>query len=78
MDPTEWKIRRFGAAFHVTPQFRNWVRTRGRELERAGEPFEIIMCWGRRRFHVDALPEDEPYFAIQRADGSVERSRWAG
>jgi len=77
VDEIERKLRRFGAAFYVTPQFRNWVRSRGRELERSGEPFEIIMVWGRRRFRVDALPEDDPCFAIERVDGSVELSRWA-
>jgi hypothetical protein len=77
MDPIEWKLRRFGAAFYITLGFRNWVRTRARELERAGEPFEIVLVWGRRRFHVGALPHGDPYFAIERADGTLERSRWA-
>jgi hypothetical protein len=78
LDSIEWKLRRFGAAFFITPQFRNWVRTRARELERAGQPFEIVLVWGRRRFHVGNLPHGDPYFAIERADGQVERSRWAG
>jgi hypothetical protein len=77
LDPIEWKLRCFGAAFYIRPQFRNWVRTRARELERAGERFEIILVWGRRRFRVGALPHGDPYFAIERVDGTVERSRWA-
>jgi len=77
LDPIEWKLRRFGAAFYITLAFRNWVRTRARELEREGETFEIVLVWGRRRFHVDALPHGDPYFAIERADGTLERSRWS-
>lgn len=77
MDPIEWKLRRFGAAFYISLGFRNWVRARGRELERAGESFEIVLVWGRRRFYVGSLPHGDPYFAIVRADGTVERSHWA-
>ena len=77
MDPVERKIRDFRAAFHVTPGFSNWLRTRARELERDGEAFEVVLCWGRRRFRVRALPHGDPYFAIVRADGTIERSPWA-
>jgi hypothetical protein len=77
MAPIERQLRRFRAAFYITPQFSNWVRSRGYELQRTGEPFEIILLWGRRRFHVGSLPHDDPHFAIERADGSVERSIWA-
>lgn len=76
MDPIEGQLRRFRAAFWVTLRFANWVRTRGRELERQGKRFEIVLCWGRRRFRVGHLPEDEPYFAIELDDGTVERSPW--
>jgi hypothetical protein len=77
MDPVEWKLRDFTAAFLVSLGFRNWVRSRARELQRAGEPFDIILVWGRRRFRVGHLPDGDPYFAIERADGSLERSRYA-
>lgn len=76
MDPIEKKLRDFAAAFAITLQFRNWVRTRAREKLRRGEEFEIILVWGRRRFRVGHLPKDEPFFAIECADGSVECSRW--
>ena len=74
MDPVESKIRRFCAAFFVVPQFRNWVRMRARELRKEGEEFEIVLVWGRRRFHVGRIPEGDPYFAIERRDGSIEAS----
>lgn len=74
MDPVESKLRRFRAALYVTPWFANWVRTRARELIRAGESFEIVLVWGRRRFRVDAFPLDDPYFALERRDGTLERS----
>jgi len=74
MDPIESKIRRFAAAFHVIPQFRNWVRMRARELGKEGEEFDIVLVWGRRRFHVGRLPEGNPHFAIERRDGTVESS----
>lgn len=77
MDPIERKLRQFRAAFFVTPVFANWVRSRGYELTQAGETFEIIMCWGRRRFRVGTnLPRDEPHFAIERRGGTIERSPW--
>lgn len=74
MDPVESKIRRFAAAFYVFPQFRNWVRMRARELKKQDEEFEIVLVWGRRRFHVGRLPEGNPHFAIQRSDGTIEQS----
>jgi hypothetical protein len=72
----EWKLRRFRAAFYVTPGFQNWVRTRAYELEREGRKFEIILVWGRRRFRVGKLPHGNPYFAIELDDGTIERSPW--
>jgi hypothetical protein len=72
----ERKLRDLRAAFHVTPGFANWVRTRSRELEKQGRPYEIILVWGRRRFHIGSLPEGDPYFAIELSDGSLERSPW--
>jgi hypothetical protein len=75
MDPIERKLRQFRAAFFVTPDFANWARTRGHELTKGGESFEIIMCWGRRRFRVGDLPLDDPHFAIEHG-GTVERSIW--
>ncbi|HKZ73176.1 MAG TPA: hypothetical protein VJ011_03880 [Steroidobacteraceae bacterium] len=76
MDPIERKIRQFLTAFYVFPGFRNWVRTRAKELTREGEDFEIIMVWGRRHFRIGAVPHGDPYFAIKRPDGSLERSPW--
>jgi len=76
MRAVEQKLRRFRAAFFVSVGFANWVRTRALELEREGQPFEIVLCWGARVFRVDALPEDDPFFAIERADGTLERSPW--
>lgn len=74
MDPIESKIRAFSAALYVFPGFRNWVRTRARELFKQGEQFEIILVWGRRRFHIGSIPQGDPYFAIERRDGSIEQS----
>ena len=74
MDPVERKIRDFAAAFYVFPEFRQWVRVRAHELAKRGEPFEVVLIWGRRRFHVGRLPEGNPYFALERGDGSLERS----
>lgn len=76
MDPIEKLLRDFGAAFAVVPGFRNWVRCRARELQKAGEAFQIVMVWGKRRFRVGRLPGADPYFAIERADGTLERSPW--
>jgi hypothetical protein len=73
----EKQLRRFGAAFYVQPGFANWVRTRSRELEREGHTFNVVLIWGRRRFHVGNVPHGDPYFAIERADGTIERSPWA-
>ena len=78
MGKVEWTLRAFRAAFFVSPAFANWVRTRARELAREGRTFEIILVWGGRRFRVGNVPHGEPYFAIQRDDGTVERSPWAG
>jgi hypothetical protein len=72
----EWKLRAFRAAFQVTPTFSNWVRTRARELEREGRTFEVVLIWGRRRFHIGNVPDGEPYFALELRDGSIERSPW--
>jgi len=72
----ERELRRFRAAFFVTPGFANWVRTKAHELIRSRSSFRIVLVWGRRRFHVGNVPEDEPYFAIELADGSLERSPW--
>lgn len=77
MSRVEWRIREFRAAFQVQPGFANWLRTRARELERDGEPYEIILVWGRRRFHIGEVPNGDPYFAVERADGTLERSPWA-
>ena len=74
MDPIEKVLRDFGAAFAIVPGFRNWVRMRARELGKAGEAFEIVMVWGKRRFRLGRLPDADPYFAIERADGTLERS----
>ena len=76
MDPIEKVLRDFAAAFSVVPGFKLWARVRANELRKRGEEFEIIMVWGRRRFRVGRLPGAEPYFAIERADGTVERSPW--
>lgn len=72
----ERKLRDLRAAFHVTPTFANWVRTRSRELEREGRAHDVVLVWGRRRFHIGKLPEGDPYFAIELSDGSLERSPW--
>jgi hypothetical protein len=76
MDPIEKVLRDFAAAFAVTLEFRNWARSRAREKLLRGERFEVILVWGRRRFHVGQLPEDDPFFAIECADGTIERSPW--
>jgi hypothetical protein len=73
MRSIEWKLRAFRAAFYITPGFANWVRTRARELTKSGEDFELVVCWGRLRFRVWTVPGADPYFAIRRADGSLER-----
>jgi hypothetical protein len=78
MRSVERKIRAFRAAFYVEPQFANWVRTRARELAKAGEAFELVMCWGRRRFRVGRLPTSDPFFALERRDGSIECSPYVG
>lgn len=70
----DWKLRLFRSAFTVTPNFVNWARTRALELR--GEPYELVIVWGRRRFRVGNIPHGEPYFAIVRADGTLERSPW--
>jgi hypothetical protein len=69
----EWELRRFRAAFYITPGFANWVRTRARELQKAGEDFELVVCWGPLRFRVRTVPGEDPYFAIRRKDGTLER-----
>lgn len=74
MDPIEKKLRDFGAAFYVSLGFRNWVRTRAREKQLQGVDFEIVLIWGRRRFHVGRLPRSDPYFAIENPDGTLEKS----
>jgi len=74
MDPTERKLRAFGAAFFVSLGFKNWVRTRAREKQLQGVDFEIVLVWGRRRFRVGNLPTEEPYFALELADGTLEKS----
>jgi hypothetical protein len=76
MDPDERKLRAFAAAFYIFPEFSNWVRTRARELRRQGREFEIVLVWGRRLFRAGSVPHGNPYFAIKREDGSVERSPW--
>jgi hypothetical protein len=70
----ERELRRFRAAFYITPHFANWVRTRAAELGRAGASFQIVMVWGRRRFRIGSVPQGDPYFAIEREDGSIEHS----
>ena len=77
MDPDERKLRAFGAAFYIFPEFRNWVRTRARDLRRQRQDFEIVLVWGRRLFRAGRVPRGNPYFAIKRSDGSLERSPWA-
>jgi hypothetical protein len=77
MGKVEWTLRAFRAAFYITPGFANWVRTRARELSREGRAFEIILVWGGRRFRVGNVPHGDPYFAIQREDGTLERSPYA-
>jgi len=74
VDPTEKKLRDFAAAFLVSLGFRNWVRTRAREKRLEGVDFEIVLVWGRRRFRVGNLPRDDPYFALELPDGTLERS----
>lgn len=73
----EVQLRRFGAALYVTPGFSNWVRQRARELARDGQTFEVVLVWGRRKFRVGNVPHGNAYFAIQRDDGTIERSPWA-
>ena len=75
-DSVEWKLRRFGAAFFIRLGFANWARTRGRELERAGVRFRVVLVWGRRRFHTGNVPNGDPYFALELEDGTLERSPW--
>jgi hypothetical protein len=75
-ESVEWQLRRFGAAFHVRPGFGMWVRTRGHELKRAGAPFRLVLVWDRRVFHAGNVPHGDPYFAIELADGTIERSPW--
>jgi len=77
MGGVEWTLRAFRAAFYIRPGFSNWVRTRARELAREGSPYEIVLVWGGRRFRVGNVPHGDPYFAIQRDDGTLERSPWA-
>lgn len=77
MRTVERKLRRFRAAFWLTPEFANWVRTRAYELQRTGAAFDVVLVWGRRRFRVGNVPEGQPYFAIELRDGTLERSPWA-
>jgi hypothetical protein len=77
MHPVERAIRGFNAVFCVRVGFCNWVRTRGRQLERAGESFTIVLVWGRRRFRLETAPNGDPYLALERADGTLERSPYA-
>lgn len=77
MRVVETKIRQFRAAFWLEPGFANWTRTRARELARKGQSFEIVLVWGRRRLRVGQLPEEQPFFALELADGTLERSPWA-
>lgn len=72
----ERKLRRFRAAFWLTPQAANWVRTRASELQRQGRTFEIVLVWGRRKFRVGEMPEGDPYFAVELTDGTLERASW--
>jgi len=72
----EWQLRRFAAAFYVRPRFAMWVRSRARELRASGARYRIVLVWGRRRFHVGNVPDGDPYFAVELADGTVERSPW--
>jgi hypothetical protein len=75
MDPVESKIRAFAAALFVSPGFRNWVRVRAHELRKQGrDDFEIVLVWGRRTFRVGNIPDEQPYFAIRRPDGTLEQS----
>jgi len=74
MDQIEREIRRFRAAFYVTLQFVNWVRTRGRELRGEGQRFELVLVWGTRRLRIGRLPSSDPYFALELPDGRLERS----
>jgi hypothetical protein len=76
MDQIEKKLRDFAAAFAVTLEFRNWVRTRAREKLLRGEPFEIVLVWGHQRFRVGHLPDEAPFFAIECPDGTVECCRF--
>ena len=77
MHPVERAIRRFNATFCVHVGFCNWARTRANELARQGQPFEIVLVWGRRRFRVGNVPDGDPFLAVERADGTLERSPWA-
>ena len=62
----------------TAPPFRQWARGRARELERAGELGRIVVWFGRRGWTADELEAaGEPEFAVQRADGSIERSPYA-
>ena len=67
-------LRSLFAAFGSTPGFSQWARARAMQLLREGQRFELVVVWGGQRFRVDELPETEPYFAVELADGTLERS----
>jgi hypothetical protein len=74
MQAVERQIRHLRAALWLEPAFANWCRTRSYELTRSGRPFEIVLVWGRRRFRIGNVPDGKPYFALELADGTLERS----
>jgi hypothetical protein len=77
MQAVERQIRRIRAALWLEPEFANWVRTRSYELTRKGRAFDVVLVWGRRRFRIGNVPDGKPYFAIELADGTLERSPYA-
>jgi hypothetical protein len=77
MRTVEKSIRRFRAAFWLEPLAANWVRTRARELASRGAAYRIVLVWGERRFHVGNVPREQPYFALELTDGTLERAPWA-
>lgn len=76
MDPWERDLRRIGVALlaFTCPPYKQWARVRAWELHKRGE-FAGVVIWLRdRALDVAELERYEPEFAVQRSDGTIERS----
>lgn len=77
MRAAELEIRALVAAFYAQPAFVQWARSRARELRALNEAVTVVVEWGPWCVTAEDVPDDEPTFAIRRADGTLERSPWA-